>query len=488
MATTSTAEQKQGPRAASDVAAALPSRYLPPVEIRELPEPPASFGKVIGPGIVGAAVGLAAGEFILWPYIASKVGLVLLWGAAIGIVTQWFLNMEIERYTLATGETALTGFSRFWKHWGLVFAIMIYFANLWPGWATSSATMVTYLIGGSPIPIAIGMLLVIGAALTFAPVVYTMVERATVIKVVAVLAFFLVAALFVISPDAWARLPEGLAQVGRIPPELGFALVLGAFAFAGAGGGQNLCQSNWIRDKGYGMGSYVPRLVSPVTGHEEAAPSTGFIFEPTERNLARWRVWWRLANIEQAVTFALISFVTILFTSLIAFSTVYGQEGLPQTVDFIRLQGVRMQEIVGPWFGLLFWFVGAFSLFIAALGIVDYTSRVGADVITTVYLRGSWASESRIYFALVWGLVALGCVILLSGFSQPLILLVISSVVGGLMMFIYSVLLIILNRRTLPRPIRIGPVRVAALVWSTLLFGVLSILTFGQQIGRLLGG
>ena len=28
--------------------------------------------------------------------------------------------MEIERYTLATGETALTGFNRFWKHWGLV--------------------------------------------------------------------------------------------------------------------------------------------------------------------------------------------------------------------------------------------------------------------------------------------------------------------------------------------------------------------------------
>ena len=55
------------------------------------------------------------------------------------------------------------------------------------------------------------------------------------------------------------------------------------------------------------------------------------------------------------------------------------------------------------------------------------------------------------------------------------------------MMFIYSILLIILNRRTLPGPIRIGPVRLAALIWSTLLFGFLSILTFGQQIQRLLG-
>ena len=56
---------------------------------------------------------------------------------------------------------------------------------------------------------------------------------------------------------------------------------MGAAAFAGAGGGQNLCQSNYIRDKGFGMGRYVPRLVSPVTGVEEAAPtSPSFIFEP----------------------------------------------------------------------------------------------------------------------------------------------------------------------------------------------------------------
>ena len=33
---------------------------------------------------------------------------------------------------------------------------------------------------------------------------------------------------------------------------------MAAAAFAGAGGGQNLCQSNYIRDKGFGMGRYVP--------------------------------------------------------------------------------------------------------------------------------------------------------------------------------------------------------------------------------------
>ena len=66
-------------------------------------------------------------------------------------------------------------------------------------------------------------------------------------------------------------------------------------------------------------------------------------------------------------------------------------------------------------------------------------------------------------------------------------LLVISAVVGGFMMFLYSGLLILINRRILPRPIRIRGVRLGALVWSILLFGTLSALTFRAQLGTLFG-
>ena len=48
---------------------------------------------------------------------------------------------------------------------------------------------------------------------------------------------------------------------------------------------------------------------------------------------------------------------------------------------------------------------------------------------------------------------------------------------GGFMMFIYSGLLILINRRVLPGPIRIRGFRLGALVWSIGLFGVLSVLT-----------
>ena len=207
-------------------------------------------------------------------------------------------------------------------------------------------------------------------------------------------------------------------------------------------------------------------------------------FEPDAENLSRWRAWWRVANLEQLITFALISFVTIVFMSLLAYSTVFGRGDLANSVDFLQAEGETLKDTVAPWFGVLFWTIGAISLFAAAMGIVDYTSRLAADVLVTTYLRGR--SESRIYFGLVWGLVLIGCAILLAGLDQPLPLLVISACVGGGMMFIYSILLLVLNRRALPAPIRVRSYRVAALIWSTLLFGVFSALTIWQQGGKLL--
>jgi hypothetical protein len=55
-------------------------------------------------------------------------------------------------------------------------------------------------------------------------------------------------------------------------------------------------------------------------------------------------------------------------------------------------------------------------------------------------------------------------------------------------MFIYSGLLILINRKILPEPIRVRGVRLAMLVWAILLFGTLSFLTFQAQIANLLGG
>jgi hypothetical protein len=380
----------------------------------------------------------------------------------------------------------VSGFNRLWRHWGLAFAVLAYLGNLWPGWAVSAATLASYLFGGSPAFIAAGSLVVIGLALTLAPVVYVALERLIFVKVAAVFVLVALAATLVIDTSSWQALGTGLTHAGTFPDGLGMPLMFGAIAYAGAGGAQNLCQSNWIRDKGFGMGQYVPRLSSAVTGDARAvdAAPMSFVFEPTTENLRRWRSWWRFANLEQAVSFVLVTVVTIALTSMLAYATVFGQPDLPNDVSFLRLEAVQLGERVGPWFGALFLGVGAFSLFGTAMGIIDYTSRLAADVLKTTYVPG--ASESHMYFGLVWGLVALGCVILLAGVAQPLTLLVISASTAGTMMCIYSWLLIALNRRLSPAAIRIGWGRTAALIWSTLLFGALATVTIHTQVQALL--
>ena len=52
------------------------------------------------------------GSYVVWPYMATTVGPGFLWAAVLSVTVQYFLNMEIERYTLATGETAVAGLRR----------------------------------------------------------------------------------------------------------------------------------------------------------------------------------------------------------------------------------------------------------------------------------------------------------------------------------------------------------------------------------------
>jgi len=96
------------------------------------------------------------------------------------------------------------------------------------------------------------------------------------------------------------------------------------------------------------MGAHAARLVSPVTGEEEAAPGTGVVFHPDEVNMARWQRWWRFANLEQASTFVLITCVSIVFTSRLAYAAVFGLPDLPEgDIGFLRIEGNVLADEVG---------------------------------------------------------------------------------------------------------------------------------------------
>jgi hypothetical protein len=221
------------------------------------------------------------------------------------------------------------------------------------------------------------------------------------------------------------------------------------------------------------MGAYIPKIVSPITGEEVAAPTTGVMVRQDPENLRRFNVWWSRANTEQLVSFWFICIFSIVVFSTLAYSTVFGQSMTNQAnLAFVFAEGNALKEVVAPWFGTFFWIFGATSLVLVSMGVLDYVSRIVADILKTTYLpRSTRWTESRLYFAVVWGTVAAGSIILLSGFDQPLLLLVVAACLNGAVMFVYSILLIQLNRRCLPPALRVRGLRLGMLVVATLFYG-----------------
>ncbi|MCO1660892.1 Nramp family divalent metal transporter [Pseudonocardia sp. S2-4] len=327
----------------------------------------------------------------------------------------------------------------------------------------------------------------IGITLTLSPVVYQAVEKIQFVLVALIMLFVVVAIPAATTSAAWGALfSEGVGQVGFPVGQggLGIALLLGALAFAGAGGANNLVQSNYIRDKGMGMGMHMPRIVSPITGHEEARPSLGYVFPTDDENMRRWRGWWRVANWEQFLAFFLVGVLSLIILSVLAYSTLGVGRVQEQDLAFLRLEGQVLQDVVAPWFGTAFWVAATVALFSTNLGIIDYTCRLIADQFKINALRDSrvW-TESRIYVAFVWLMIAVGSLILLAGLDQPFALVVIASSIAGVQMFIYSGLLIMLNRRALPAQLRISGVRLAVLALSFAFFGFLSVLLVLDNLG-----
>jgi hypothetical protein len=471
-----------------EIAPELPAKYLPGVEYRDLPEPQ-PLRRYLGASVILLATALGSGELLIWPYITTQAGVGLLWLAFVGFTAQYFLNMEIERYTLATGETAVTGFTRMWKWWGLVFVVLAILPNAFPGWATSAATMFTYLVSipeSSYQIIATIALLAIALAVTLSPVVYNTLEKVEGVLVVVILAFMVVAIIIATDASSWTgivtKAPAGMANLPTYLTDIGVAAIFGAVVFAGAGGCNNLVQSNYIRDKGMGMGQRIPKIVSPITGEEEAEPSLGYMFRPNEENMRRWRQWWKVANQEQIITFYTLGLLTLIGLSVLVSSTLGLSANATDDISFVQKEAEVLGQQIAPWFELFFYAAGFAVLLSTNIGVVDYVSRLTADSLKVSFLKEStfW-SESKIYVTIVWLMCLGGASIIWTGI-EPLVLLIIASVGGRFAMFFYSGLLIRLNTKHLPEQIKLGGWRIVFMVLAFLLYASFVLYIIYQMI------
>ena len=451
-------------------------------EVKVMPPAP-RLAKILGPSFILLGLGLGSGEIILWPYLTSNFGMGIIWGAVLGITLQFFINMEIERYSLVKGESIFVGFARKFRGLPYWFILSTFFAWIWPGIIAASAKLLGSLVGIADTRyIAILLLLAIGAILTLGPILYKTVEKIAMFLIVFGVPGIFILTLFLAEKTDWAALAGGLVGRGEgyflLPAGIPIASFLAAFAFSGAGGNLNLAQSFYIKEKGYGMGKFSGRITSILTGKVESIKLEGARFEMNKENLNKFKDWWKVVNLEHLLIFWATGAFTICLLGLLAYSTAFGATTPAAGINFVLYEAAAIAQKTLPIFGTLFLLIGGVMLFSTQMTVLDATSRIMSENLL-ILKRRSWEAKSlpKIYYSFLWAQIAFGIVIFLLGFGEPLLLLTLAAVINAGAMFVHIALTLILNLTKLEKEVRPSLIRISMMVFSLLFFGYFTLRT-----------
>ncbi len=461
---------------------------LEPLERRKLPAPP-KLKDLIGPSFILLGLGLGSGEIILWPYLSANYGLGIIWAAVLGITFQFFLNMEIERYTIATGESIFVGLARkFGKFSPVWFITCTFIPWIWPGIAASSATVIAASLGLSYSRyMGVAILIIIGVLLSSGNIVYKTQEQIQKAIILIGVPFIFFLTLYFTKSDGWQALFKGIVGVGEgykfLPKDIPIATFLGALAYAGAGGTLNLAQSLYAKEKGYGMGFYSSKLTNILNKKAKYSDLEGFKFDQTPKNILSFNLWWKRINIEHGIVFWITGALTILMLSLFSYSTVYGTQNIERGINFVLLQALFLKNNISPFFSTIFLLMIGIMLFGTQFSVLGSTSRIMSENLV-VYSQSKFKINNlpRYFFFFVWLQILAGIFIFLSGFSEPLKLVTTGAVLNALSMFVYSAMVLITNRSLLPAKLKTGLVRTIVIICAFVFYGLFSIYTIYQYL------
>jgi hypothetical protein len=478
---------------------------LAPWTRAELPAPPIPRGvewlSVCGPGVIILGLSIGSGEFLLGPAVFVRYGLALLWVSTVAIVLQTIFNMEVMRYTLATGEPIFTGFMRTRPSatmWAVIYAVLYLLQFGWPAFAGTAAGAVFFLVARRlPAASDAGVIYVIGVALflscavilSFGRRIARTLEVLNWVLVTTTLGGFLIGAVLFVPMERWL---EGLAgligfstatrEFRFISEDVNLALLAALVAYSGAGGVANLVLSNWARDKGYGMGGRAGYISAAVGGESVRVAHTGFVFDDTTDARGRWRGWWRIVRADQCGIFAVGALLGMLFPALLYVTFLPGGssiEGLGISAALAASVGEREGALMAGAVAVL----GAWILFKTQLDNFEGMTRAITDILWTgsVRLRQSNGDIRKVYYTVmtllvIWGVIALRL-------AQPFVLLVVGANVAGVVFVIASLHVLYVNTRLLPPHVRPPVWRRVALVAMAVFYAFFVSLSVASTAG-----
>lgn len=449
--------------------------------------PPPRFAKLIGPSIILLGLGLGSGELILWPYLVANYGLGIIWAALIGITMQFFINMEIERYTLVKGESVFVGFSKMFRFAPYWFIFSTFIAWFWPGIIATSAKIFSDLIGVESFQyVGIFALILIGLILSLGKSLYKTVENFQKTLILIGLPIITFITLMIAKSSDYSALGTGILGNGDgykfLPQGIDLFVLLGALAYSGAGGNLNLAQSFYVKEKGYGMCKGTSGIQSLLFGKSKRLSLEGRSFAVDQKNIAVFHKWWKLINAEHFLVFLLTGAVTIMILALLSYSTVYGSGATLGGIKFIQLQGQTIFSQFSPIFAKVFLVFVSLMLFGTQLTVLDSTSRIISENVAIIEGK---SRLSRVYYSVIWLQIATGIIVFLSGYSDPITLVVIGAVINALAMACHIIMTYALNTKTLDKKIAPSAIRRIITLASFLIFLVLFVLSVFDAVKKI---
>ena len=241
-----------------------------------------------------------------------------------------------------------------------------------------------------------------------------------------------------------------------------FPVVVGALAFAGPSGMQQMWYTLWLRDKGAGMGVHIPRVRGLLhADEEETIPDSGSMFDtddPEEmRKWAGWRKWVAFDAI--VLFFGITMLVTIIFTVMAMNAAELNPEARTALLEGDRDAALPAMADAfaeaASFFDTLFFIFIAIVGWKASVGLFDAFARGQSDM-TYYFMPGAKRFKlAQLYSVYLWGVIIFGIIIINFGpVDGPTSILDILAFLSAFVMGAYCLTLAAVNNRNLPKKIR----------------------------------
>lgn len=469
---------------------ALPLADLPtPEEVFKVPH--FDFWTVIkyvlGPSMIALGVSIGSGEWLLGPLGFGKFGFLGLgFLVTISAILQTFYNVENARYTMATGEVPVVGFTRTppgVKLWVPLTLLLVYLAWVWGGWAAAAGQSIFAIFAGRTFDakapgelqtvrfIAIGLLFLSLGVYLFGKKISRTLEFVETVAVFVILAVLITLAIVFAPGSLWGTMLASIVTPAALPKGID-ATTLGAIiGYTGFASGMNFMLINYYRDHGYGMGHKVGFFSGIIGGQKQDILPSGITFRETEANTRTWKRWFRFLVIDQWVVFFVGAMIGMFVPSVLAVAlAVTPGAAEPTAANMPVFVAAELGKQV-PWLFPFILILGALILWKTQTTLLEMLVRNTTDTAIAVSprLRAWIAGDPRKFYYLV----AVGLILVISIIihqALPTVLLQYSANMANLAAIIYPLVLIYLNSK-LPKPAR-------AAWWSYLVL-ILSVLFFG---------